>query len=125
MCLLREMKQILLAGLENPNLSSISMSSLKPDSCQKTGLSKCHEVKKFDIENNIDAQYNEYNRQALALKLSKEELQQLFTTIKLQAYHSKNHFNSTIVDFEKDLSDISDEENNHSNFMSVVTDSSC
>jgi len=119
------MKQIVLAGLENPNLNSVSITSMKPDGNQKTDLLKCNADNKYDIEYNIDTQYTEYNRQASAIKLSKVELQQLFQKIESQAYHSKNLFNSTFVDFEKDLNDISDEENNHSNIMSVVTDSSC
>lgn len=117
------MKEIVLSGLENMDIKSISMTSLKSE-----GNQKGYKVNNTNVENDIDAQYNEYNRQASAIKQAKTELQQLFKTIKTQTNHSKKLFNSTAVDNERILSDISDDEDNHSNltnFMSVVTDSSC
>lgn len=90
---------------------------------QKTNMSKFNEINKT-TKHNIDAQYMEYNQQASDLKQAKAELQQLFKTIKSQANLSKKLFNSTFVD-ENGLSDMSDEEDNYSNFMSIVTDSSC
>lgn len=99
------------------------MISLKPEN-NIIDLSKCSE----DIECDINTKYTNYNRQASAIKLAKTELQQLFETIKMQAIHSKQLFSSTVVDDnEKDLSNISDEDDNHSNvsnLMSIVTNSS-
>lgn len=108
--------------MENKDVKSVSM-TLKSEGNQKTNQPKFNEINKNDTKPNIDAQYMEYNQQASDLKLAKAELQQLFKTIKLQANLSKKLFNSTFVD-ENGLSDMSDEEDNYSNFMSIVTDSS-
>lgn len=98
--------------------------TLESEGNQKTNMPKFNEINKNDTKHNIDAQYTEYNQQASDLKLAKAELQQLFKTIKSQANLSKKLFNSTFVD-ENGLSDMSDEEDNYSNFISIVTDSSC
>ncbi|XP_060838606.1 uveal autoantigen with coiled-coil domains and ankyrin repeats protein-like isoform X1 [Rhopalosiphum padi] len=124
---IKQMKQIVLTGLENNNIKSVSMTSLKSEDNLINDFPKHIEDNKKYEDNDIDTQYTEYNREASAIKLAKTELHQLFETIKTQAYHSKKLFNSTFVDNEKVLSDISDEEesSNVSNFMSVVTHSSC
>jgi len=119
------MKQIVLTGLENKDIKSVSMTSLKSEGDLIKDFPKCGD--KSYVEHDIDTKYIAYNREASAIKLAKTELQQLFETIKKQTHNSKKLFNSTFVDNEKVLSDISDEEENSnvSNFMSVVTHSSC
>lgn len=119
------MKQIVLTKLENTNNNSVSMATLKSENNLMKDFSNYSDNK---IENDIDIQFIEYNKQASAIKLAKKELIQLFETIKTQASHSKKQFNSTIINFEQNIDDISDEEDNYSNvsnFMSIVTDSSC
>lgn len=118
------MKQIVLTGLEN-DIKSVSMTSLKSEGNLIKDFPK--RVDESCVEHDIDTKYSAYNREASAIKLAKTELQQLFETIKKQTHHSKKLFNSTFVDNERVLSDISDEEENSnvSNFMSVVTNSSC
>jgi len=120
------MKQIVLTGLENNDFKSGSM-TLKSESNLIKDFPKHGGDHKHYVENDIDTKYTEYNREASAIKLAKTELQQLFETIKKQTHHSKKLFNSTFVDNERVLSDISDDEENSnvSNFMSVVTHSSC
>lgn len=124
---IKQMKQNVLTELENNDIKSVSITSLKSEGNLIKDFLKHGEDKKNDIGNNINTQYTEYNKEALAIKLARTELQQLFETIKTQAQHSKKLFNSTFVDNERVLSDISDEEENSnvSNFMSVVTHSSC
>lgn len=81
-----------------------------------------------DYKKCIGIQYTEHQLQASAIKKAKMELQQLFKTIETQTNLSKKLFNSTLIDNEINVSDISDEEDNQSNatnFISVVTDSSC
>jgi len=121
------MKQIVLTGLENNDIKSVSMTSLKSGGNPIEDFTKHCENHKNYVEHGIDTKYTEYNREASAIKLAKSELQQLFETIKKQTHHSKKLFNSTFVDNERVLSDISDEEENSnvSNFMSVMTHSSC
>lgn len=121
------MKQIVLTGLENKNIKSVSMTSLKSEGDRIKDFPKRGEDNKNYVKNEIDTKYTEYNREASAIKIAKTELQQLFETIKKQTHHSKKLFNSTFVDNERVLSDISDDEENSnvSNFMSVVTYSSC
>jgi cell shape-determining protein MreC len=97
------------------------MISLKSEGQPMKDFSKFNEDNKKNIEHNIDLQYTEYNRQAAAIKSAKSELQQLLETIKIQAYHSKKMFNSTVID---DISDEEDDCSNVSNFMSIATDSS-
>ncbi|XP_025202636.1 uncharacterized protein LOC112599779 isoform X2 [Melanaphis sacchari] len=123
---IKQMKQIVLTGLDNTNIETVSMTSLKSEDNLKKDFSMHGEDNKNYINNDLDTQYTEYNRKASAIKLAKTELHQLFETIKTQAYHSKKLFSSTFVDNERVLSDISDEEesSNVSNFMSVVTHSS-
>jgi len=118
------MKQIMSDRFQN---TDILMSTLKLEGNKIKDFSKFNEDNKNDIEHDIDIQYTEYNRQASAIKQAKTELDQLFKTIQTQTYISKKLFNSTTVDNERNLSDISDEDDNCSiisNFMSVVTDSS-
>lgn len=124
---IKQMKQIVLTGLENTNIKSVSMTSLKSEDNLIKDFPKHSEDNKKYVDNDFDTLYSEYNREASAIKLAKTELHQLFETIKTQAYQSKKLFNSTFVDNERVLSDISDEEesSNVSNFMSVVTHSSC
>ena len=119
------MKQIVLTGLENKDIKSVSMTSLKSEDDLIKDFPKCGD--KSYVEHDIDTNYFAYNREASAIKLAKTELQLLFETIKKQTHNSKKLFNSTFVDNERVLSDISDEEENSnvSNFMSVVTHSSC
>ncbi|VVC43530.1 Hypothetical protein CINCED_3A001879 [Cinara cedri] len=121
----KQMKKGVLAGLEKTNNHTVSIS----ENNTIKDLFKYCEDHKNNIEYDIDRQYTNYNRQALAIKLAKTELQQLFETIKMQAILSKKLFSSTIVDEnERNLSDMSDEDENHSNvsnFMSIVTNSSC
>lgn len=121
------MKQIVLTGLENKDkdIKSVSMTSLKSEGDLIKDFPKCSD-KSYE-EHDIDIKCIAYNREASAIKLAKLELQQLFETIKKQTHNSKKLFNSTFVDNERVLSDISDEEENSnvSNFMSVVTHSSC
>lgn len=117
----RQIKNIVLTGIENADIKHEATISLKSESQPMKDFAKYSEDNKKDIEHDIDLQYSEYNRQASAIKSAKKELQQLFETIQTQAYHSTKMFNSTVVD------DISDEEDicsNVSNFMSIVTDSS-
>ncbi|XP_022159990.1 uncharacterized protein LOC111026252 isoform X2 [Myzus persicae] len=124
---IKQMKQIVLTGLENNDIKSVSMTSLKSEDNLIKDFPKDCEGHKNYVEHDIGSKYIEYNREASAIKLAKTELQQLFETIKKQTHHSKKLFNSTFVDNERVLSDISDEEENSnvSNFMSVVTHSSC
>ncbi|KAL5244688.1 hypothetical protein ACI65C_012098 [Semiaphis heraclei] len=124
---IKQMKQIVLTGLENKNIKSVSMTSLKSEGDRIKDFPKRGEDNKNYVKNEIDTKYTEYNREASAIKIAKTELQQLFETIKKQTHHSKKLFNSTFVDNERVLSDISDDEENSnvSNFMSVVTYSSC
>jgi len=121
------MKQIVLTGLVNNDIKSVSMTSLKSEGNLMKDFPKHSEDNKNYVEHKINKKYTEYNREASAIKLAKTELQQLFETIKKQSHNSKKLFNSTFVDNEKVLSDISDDEENSnaSNFMSVVTHSSC
>ncbi|XP_050052941.1 uveal autoantigen with coiled-coil domains and ankyrin repeats protein-like isoform X2 [Aphis gossypii] len=123
---IKQMKQIVLTGLENTNIKSVSMTSLKSEDNLIKDFPKHSEDNKKYVDNDFDTLYSEFNREASAIKLAKTELHQLFETIKTQAYQSKNLFNSTFVDNERVLSDISDEEegSNVSNFMSIVTHSS-
>ncbi|CAI6349374.1 unnamed protein product [Macrosiphum euphorbiae] len=124
---IKQMKQIVLTGLENKDkdIKSVSMTSLKSEGDLIKDFPKCSD-KSYE-EHDIDIKCIAYNREASAIKLAKLELQQLFETIKKQTHNSKKLFNSTFVDNERVLSDISDEEENSnvSNFMSVVTHSSC
>lgn len=85
------------------------------------------DISKYN-EKCIDIQYTKHQQQVSAIKQAKIELQQLFEIIETQTNLSKKLFNSTIIDNEINLSDISDEEDNQSNatnLVSVVTDSSC
>lgn len=119
------MKQIMLAGLENPDVKCVSMPSLKLEGNRMKNFTKYSEENKKYIELDIDTQYTEYNRQASVIKLAKTELNQLFETIKVQANLSKKLLNS--FDNESNLNDISDEEDscsNVTNCMSIVTNSS-
>lgn len=109
--------------MENKDVKSVSF-TLESEGNQKTNMAKFNEINKNDTKHNIDAQYMEFNRQASAVKLAKADIQQLFKTIESQANLSKKLFNSTFVD-ENSLSNMSDEEDNYSNFMSIVTNSSC
>lgn len=122
---LRPIKKSVLTELENANKQSVSMT---PKNNMMKDLSKYSEDYKNNIECDIDTQYTNYNRQALAIKLAKKELQQLFETIKMQATLSKQLFSSTIVDNnENNLSDISEDNDNHSNvsnLTSIATNSS-
>lgn len=119
------MKKFVLPESENINIKSVSMTSSKSEE-NLMNFSKYSKKNKKNIEYDIDKQYTEYNRQASTLKLAKTELQELFETIKIKADHSQKQFNSFIVDNERNLSGISDEEDdsNVTNFMSIVTDSS-
>lgn len=118
------MKQIVLTGLVNNDINSVSM---KSEGNIIKDFPKVTEVHNKYLAHNKDTQYTQYNREASAIKQAKTELQQLFEAIKTQTHLSKQLFNSTIVDNERNLSDISDEEESSdvSNFMSVVTHSSC
>ncbi|XP_025414153.1 lamin-like protein isoform X2 [Sipha flava] len=118
---IKQIKNIVLTGIENTDIKPESMISLKSEGQPMKDFSKFNEDNKKNIEHNIDLQYTEYNRQAAAIKSAKSELQQLLETIKIQAYHSKKMFNSTVID---DISDEEDDCSNVSNFMSIATDSS-
>lgn len=120
------MKKIVLSSLDNADVKFLSMTS-KPDSNFMKDFSESNKDNKNTFNHNIDSQYLEYNQKASAIKLAKTELQQLFETIKTQANLSKKLFNSSVVENDNNFSDLSDEEDNHSNvsnFMSIVTDSS-
>lgn len=122
---LRQMKHVVMTGLENTNIKSIPMRSLKSGNNSIMDFSKYNENHK--IENDIDTRYIEFNKKASAIKLVKTELQQLFETIQTQTNLSKKLFNSTIIKCEKNMNDISDEEDNYSNvsnFTSIITNSS-
>lgn len=120
------MKQIMLAGLEIPDVKPVSMTSLKLERNLMKNFTKYSEENKKYIERDIDTQYTEYNRQVSVIKQAKTELHQLFETIKIQANLSKKLFNSSIIDNKRNLNDISDEEDssNVTNCMSIVTNSS-
>ncbi|XP_050432088.1 TNF receptor-associated factor family protein DDB_G0272098-like [Adelges cooleyi] len=117
---IKKMKDIVMSGLENDDFKNVSMASL---------ISNKYPLKSGDEDRNIDRQFNEYNRQASAIKSAKFELNQLFDSIKAQTNHSKELFDSTqLYNNSNLLSDISDDEDNYSNksnFMSVLTNSSC
>lgn len=122
------MKQIMmLSGLENPDVKSVSMTSLKSEENLLKNFTKYSEENKKYIEYDIDTQYTEYNRQASVIKMAKTELHELFETIKIQANLSKKLFNSSTVDNKRNLNDISDDEDkcsNVTNCTSIVTNSS-
>lgn len=119
------MKEIVLAGLEDSDNKSSMIVQKSEGNLMKDLLKYSEDY----IERDIDVQYSEYNRQATDIKRAKIELQQLFETVKTQTNISKKLFNSSVIESEGNLSDLSDDdyEDNQSQIskcISLVTESS-